>query len=489
MAGRQVSEETRPAASTLTAGDTRLAMVLKVVEYTGLALFLTIIPREMGPERYGSLAVLNTLLGLFLLVGALGGSAIFGRFIPEFRSQDDEIQVRRLFTQFLLLRCIYAVLGATIFYVLLQRFLPDMVPGTRWAATGLAALSAISVTSFQLQFGLNRLVLWMSRESLNRLLLVLFLLLVSGVYDLGHIVLVMLAIESIFLVLGFYWSREYFLLDRETLRLLGIFRYLKFGMLFFASNLFLMLIWRSGELIVVEMSGQGMEVVAYYNIASAIAITLYALFGQLGVMVVPSLSAMHVSGEHEKKIRWMGNVLKYTTLGAWMGAIIVKAMAGPAISLLMGEAYLPVAENLFILILALVPMNVIRIALSSALVHERLRANLWVTASALTGFLVSAFLLTPGYGPEGTSAAVVIGASCGAVVAYRIFLLGEIFRAARYWVLTGVCALPMALLYIRLLPEMVSGVLAILALLTAAFVFRILHVDEIRWITGIGRKA
>ena len=484
-----MSEEAKPAASTLTAGDARLVMALKVVEYTGLALFLIIIPREMGPERYGSLALLNTLLGLFLLVGALGGPAIFGRFIPEFRSQDDEVQVRRLFTQFLLLRCIYAALGAAVFYGLLQRFLPDMAPGTRWAATALAALSAISVTSFQLQFGLNRLVLWMSRESSNRLLLVFFLFAIGGTFDLEHIVLVMLAIESVFLVLGFYWSRGYFLLDRESLRLSGVYRYLKFGMLFFASNLLLMLIWRSGELLIVELSGQGMEAVAYYNIASAIAITLYALFGQLGVLVVPSLSAMHVSGEHEKKIRWMGNVLKYTTLGAWMGVITVKTMAGPAIKLLMGEAYLPVAENLFILVLALVPMNIIRIALSSALVHERLRANLWVTASALTGFLVSAFLLTPDYGPEGTSTAVVIGASCGAVVAYRVFLLGEIFRVARYWVLTGICALSMILMYSRLLPEIAAGVLALLALLTAAFVFRILHMDEIRWITGVSRKV
>ncbi len=484
-----MTEETRPVASTLSAGDARLVMGLKIIEYIGLALFLVVIPREMGPERYGSFALLNTLLGLFLMAGALGGQAVFGRYIPEFRAQGDDELGRRLFTQFLLLRCIYAVLAAVVFYSLLQRLLPDIELTTRWAATVLAAMSAISLTSFQLQFGLNRLGYWMSREGSFRVLLVLALFAMGGVFDLDHIVRVMLAIESIFLLLGLYWSRRYFLLGREALRLSGIYRYLKFGILFFASNMLLMLIWRSGELIIVGFSGQGMEAVAYYNIANAISLTLYALFGQLGVLIVPSLSAMHVSGEHDKKIRWMANVLKYTTLGAWMAVIVVKATGEPAVRLLMGDDYLPVADNLFILVLALIPMNVIRIALSSALVHERLRANLWVTASALAGFLVSAFVFTPGYGSEGTSMAVVIGATCGAVVAYRVFMLGKIFCVARYWALTGVCALSLVLLYARLLPEMVGGVLALLVLLTAAFLFRILHLDEIRWITGIGRKA
>ncbi len=56
-------------------------------EYLGLALFIIVIPREMGPERYGMLAVLNSLVGLFMLATALGGQVSFVRFIPEFRLQ------------------------------------------------------------------------------------------------------------------------------------------------------------------------------------------------------------------------------------------------------------------------------------------------------------------------------------------------------------------------------------------------------------------
>jgi len=462
-------------------------MVWKIAEYLGLALFIVIIPREMGPERYGEFAVLSSLLGLFALASSLGGQVVFGRFIPEFRMHGKEGLTRLLFSQFLLLRCVLSVLAAVVFFSLLQQFLPDIHTSTRWMATALVSIAAISTTAYQLQFGLNRLRLFMSRDSSARLLLVLILLLAGGEFRLERIVLVMLAVEIVFLLLGFYWSRKYFVVDRRLWRLSGIYRYLKFGVQFFASNLLLWVIWRSGELIVVELSGQGTEAAAYYNIANAITLTLYVLFTELSVLVIPSLSAMHISGDHEKKIRWMANILKYTTLGAWIAVIVVKSIGEPAVRLLMGEEYLPVTDNLLILVLALIPMSIIRIALSSALVHERPRANLWVTASALFVFIASAFLLTPKFGAEGTSMAVVVGSVAGAVVAYRVFQLGEIFGMARYWALSTVGILALVLSHSGLLPEIIGGVLALLLLLTGTFLFGILHLDELRWITG-GRK-
>ena len=83
--------------------------------------------------------------------------------------------------------------------------------------------------------------------------------------------------------------------------------------------------------------------------------------------------------------------------------------------------------------------------------------------------------------------AVVIGSVAGAVVAYRVFLLGEIFGVARYWALSAVGILALVLSHSGLFPEIIGGVLALLLLLTGTFLFRILRLDELRWITG-GRK-
>lgn len=172
--------------------------------------------------------------------------------------------------------------------------------------------------------------------------------------------------------------------------------------------------------------------------------------------------------------------------GAWGTAIVVKSVGEPAVELLMGEEYMPVTDNL--LILALIPMNVVRIAVLSALVQKRLRSNLYVTASALSVFLVSAVLLTPVYGAEGTSMAVVTGATEEAVVAYRIFLMGEVFALSRYWALSLTGVLALAIPYSGFLPDIAGGVLALLVLLATVFALRILSVTELRWITRIKGK-
>jgi len=94
-----LTKKNNPKSSTLSAGDARLVMGWKIIEYLGLALFLIIIPREMGPERYGEFAVLGSLLGLFMIAGSLCGQAAFGRCIVDFArvgiTVDPEVWCRR----------------------------------------------------------------------------------------------------------------------------------------------------------------------------------------------------------------------------------------------------------------------------------------------------------------------------------------------------------------------------------------------------------
>ncbi len=148
----------------------------------------------------------------------------------------------------------------------------------------------------------------------------------------------------------------------------------------------------------------------------------------------------------------------------------------------MGEEFLPVTGNLFILILALVPMNVIRVGISSALVQKRLKANILVTASALVVFLLAALLLTPEYGARGTSTSVVLGAITGAVVAHRVFALREILDQARFWPLLALGLGAMTLLWSGLFPELLGGALAMFLILAGVFWLRLIRLEELRWI-------
>lgn len=435
----------------------------------------------MGPERYGEFAVLLSLLAVLWMASALGGRPAFGRFIPELEMQGKSDELRILFTRFFLLRGLLAVMVTPLFFIALQRLVPGIGTEVLWLSAAVFMVGAVSRVAFQLLYGLNRLGLSLAQDSSGRLLFVMLLLLVGGGFMLGNIMSLMLVIELSFLVLGLYLVRRYFSFGRRRAGWSDLYTFLKFGILFYVSGLALLLIWRGGEILVSELSGQNAEV-AYYSIANAITMAFYGLFTQLSLIIVPSLSSLHVAGEHDKKTAWMANILRYVTLATWLAVIFLELIGEPVLVLLVGEEFLPVIGNLFILFLALVPMNVIRVGMSSALVHKRLKANFLVTASALVVFLLTALLLTPEYGAKGTSTSVVLGAITGAVVAHRVFALREILERARFWPLFALGLGAMALPWSGLLPEPLGGVLAMFLILAGVFWLRLIRLEELRWI-------
>jgi O-antigen/teichoic acid export membrane protein len=473
--------------STLSVRDAKHVLSWKIIEYLGLISFLIVLPREMGPEQYGKFAALFSLVNLLWLTSALGAQAAYGRFIPEFNIQSEKDRTRILFTQFFLLRSLLAVVLVFIFLTIIRRLMPDLSSETLWIAGALFFAGAVSMSFFQLFYGLNQLGRWLLRDNSSRLLLVLLLLVLGVEFSLVNVFTLMLFIEVCFLSIGLHWSRSYFLFNRHMLDLSSFYVYLKFGVQFFIANLLLFVIWRSGEIIVLGFSQQSEEV-AYYNIANAIALTIYGLFTQLGVMMVPSLSTLHDLGEHEKKSLWMANILKYTTICTWLTLIILKAVSEPLLVLILGGEFLPVIENLLILTLALFPMHIIRLGVSTALVHKQLNANILVAVTALTTFVIASLLITPEFGAIGTSSAVVLGAVCGALVAYRIFSLADIIALARFWPLTIVGCISLLLSYIPFYPDLVGGGLSLFIFMVSVLILKIIRLDEIRWIIrGIGK--
>ena len=79
-------------------------MFWKSVEYVGLAAFILIVPRLMGPELYGRFALLFSLIGLLMLVIGLGALSIFGRFIPQYEAQGEKSKIQALFVELFFVR-------------------------------------------------------------------------------------------------------------------------------------------------------------------------------------------------------------------------------------------------------------------------------------------------------------------------------------------------------------------------------------------------
>lgn len=469
----------KPSANTLVAGDSKIVVAWKVVEYLGLILFVVLVPRSMGPERYGEFAIVLSLLAILAMVGGLGGGPIFGRFVPQFEVDGHPEKTKILFTQWCLSRIPLIGLLAGVLVLVLPRLLPGASAEVLRASVAAYLMGAFSMAAIQLFYGLNKVARWMARDSANRLLLSIALLSFGGIYSLSSAVYALAGVELLLSAILLVWAWPYFTARREIWDFSNLVGYLRFGFAFFVSNLLLMGVWYGGELIVASLAKQTSEV-AYYNLASAIAMAANAVFWQLSSMLIPSMASMRAVGDEQRKLLWLGKTLKYLTVAAVALLIVVQAFGAMGIKLLLGDPFDPVASNLWILICAMLPMNVMRIALSNAVVHDQPRQGVVVGAAALITFIVAALLLTPHYDAKGTSGAVVIACFAAAAVSYKLFALGPLLAAARYWRILMVATPAVLIQFIDALPTVAAGLLSICLFTGLLFAARIVSVAEIR---------
>jgi len=465
---------------TLSPGSARVALLWKAVDYTGLLAFLLLFPRRMGAESYGELAVFLTLLYLSWMACSLGGQASFARFIPEYRTNGEKDKISAMFMQFLLLRISVASLMSAVFLVLLSGLLPNLTFNTLLVATGVFATGLIASTFYQLQFGLNNTGRWLYQNSSRRLLYTGLLLIIGLKFSIENIAGVMLVVEVSFLVTGSYWAWTWFSFDRKLSDISALVRYIRFGIAFFLGNLLIMAFWRFGDIMILKFSSLASEV-TYFSIANAIVMALYGLFSQLALLILPSLMALETQGEHGRKTLWLSNTLKYTTLIVFITIMALWSVADPLIMTALGESFSPVVPNLLILLFSLFPMNVIRLGMSSALVHDQAGHNASVAAFTLLVFIVSAAILIPYYGSNGAAAAIVLGAIAGSGLAYHLFKMKDIVSDACLLQILLTGGVYMLLLHWLPLHPLLLAIFVPILFVSTLFLFRIIHLNEILW--------
>jgi O-antigen/teichoic acid export membrane protein len=474
---------------TLTHKDTRAVAFWKTIEYTGLILFLAVIPRSMGPEEYGNFAVILSLLGMFALTSALGGLAMFGRFVPKFSADDQPELIRGLFTQFFVFRLLLALPLMVLFPLLLTHLRPDIAAEVSLAAAIAYFFGTLSMSCFQLFFGQNRMGLWLFHDSSGRLLLVILLAAYWRDFDLKNAVYSLAIIECFLACPALFWARKYFDFGSAIQQLPTFVPHLKFGLAFFASNLLLMVVWRSGEVIIVSFSADS-EQVAFYNLASSMFLALNALFGQVSTLLIPSVSALHASEQHERKVYWLGSMLKYITVATLLALIFINTVGEPVLVMLLGQGFSEVSINLFIISISLLPLNMVRLGLITAVVHDKLRENFIMASIAMVSFLISAVLLAPEMGARGVSISVVISAFTSAAFAYWHFRLSSISRAAGFGKIVVMGCFFVGFVMFSGYPPIVTGVVSLLAFSALLLLFRIVRISELlALITDKNRKS
>ncbi len=391
-------------------------MLWKSIEYVGLAVFLISVPRWMGPELYGRFAVLNATLQILMMLNGLGALVTFGRFLPEYAAQGLD-RVQTLFMQVLLLRMTLALLLGVALLASLPGLVPETTLVTRMELSGALVTAAIASTCFQVFYGLNRLGRWLTYGSSKRLVLTGILALVGGWASLERGVLALLATEVLMLVIGLYWARGFFTFHSEVFKVGRLIGHLRFSLPFFATNLGLILIWRAGEVTIMGLTGNPVEV-AYFSLAASIVAAVSGLLGELAMMIVPHVTSLEVSAASTRGQHVLGRSLKYLTIAGTIVTLSVYAVDARLLNTLIGESYAPVLSELRVMVIAIIPIGFIRIAMSSAVVRSQPQRSAQLGAGLLLTFIVAVAVLVPANGAHGASLAVLAATLGAGAVGY-----------------------------------------------------------------------
>jgi stage V sporulation protein B len=460
-------------------GQTRTVLAWKAIEYVGLALFTVVVPRLMGPERYGAFAAVLGAVGLLTMFAGIGAQATFGRFLPEYVAAGRPDRVRQLFMQLLSARLITALVFGLLLAAGLPRLLSDAPPGVALTAGATVLAGAVSLACYQFFYGMNRLRRWLVRDALVRPTLVALLFLAGGYAALDRAVLALLAVEVGFLVLGFVWARDAFSLEPWEGGRADFAAHLRFGFYFFGANILLLAVWRGGEVTVLALSPDRAEV-GFFSIGNAIAMAFGALVGQLASMLVPSIATLHVAGERERADAWLGYALKYLTIATFAFVLVVDAVGEWATRLALGPSFLPVVPNLKVLVLGLLPLALVRTAVNHALLEKRPTRAIAVAGAGLATFVGLALALVPRLGGLGASLSVAGAFGAAGLVAYRQLALGSVLSVARFWrvVVPGLPALLLSA--VPGIPAVLAAALALAVYAALLWGARAVTPDEIR---------
>lgn len=402
----------------------------KAVEYAGLVLFTVLAPRFMGPERYGRFAAVVSLVTVLVIASGLGGLATFGRFMPQYTAVGDWPRARSLFVQLFWTRAGVALL---LSFGLVLGF-PVLVAGgsrsTSLAAAGALLAGATASTCFQLFYGLNSLGRWSLQDALTRPVLLALLGLLGGLQDLERGVFALLLTQLLFLLVGLIWTWPYFRQQRSPFDWPELVAHLRFGFLFFVGNLLLVAVWRSGEVLVLSLSGRADET-AYFSIANAVVMAAGLLLIQAAVMAVPSMTALHVADKHDEVADLTGQLLRFLVLGSVV-AVVVAYTVGPwAVDAALGAHYRPVVNNLRLMVLGVPATAILAVGLGRALVEKRPGVLMLLNGIAAATFAITSIVLVPRLAALGASLAIAVAFTAAAVASVFCFRLAPALTEAR----------------------------------------------------------
>ena len=424
-----------------------LLLMLRGLLIAGGVVVAAVVPRLMGPTGYGQVALLVALSFWFTLTASLGFTQVMGRHVAHFGQTGDDDGLRAFFGRLLAIRLVAGLLAAGLYLAVTATWLRDL-DALAMAILALAVfVRAPAGLFFSLYLGLNQAARWGVADIVRQWGTLAFMLpgyLVAGLR--GAAAGVLLA-ELVVLLVGIMGARRYLTWAALRIDLHGMAPYLRFGLIFYVSDLVLAAFERSGEALVRARCGDYAQV-GFFGVGYSAYVTAAVGIPQIALAFAPLLTVLRMEGDRAAVRLWIERLLKWLALGSVTVVLAAVLVGGDLVPRVLGAVYRPVSANLILLAIGLVALSLTSVANLSALTHDRPAVALVAAVLRLGSFWLLGLSFVGRWGSWGASLAVL-----GAVVAQAGFFTWRMRRVVGYslrrwlWVVgLGALFLPLALL-------------------------------------------
>ena len=387
------------------------SLIGKAAEFVGLALLVTILPRVLGPERYGAFALALTIVLIASSSVGLGGPSLMARYIPTAPPE-----ARPALARAMALRVAGGRLLATaaMFAVGFALVLAD--PG-RFASAETAVVAValvLDVTAtllLQVGLGLGMTWAWNLRWALQNAVLLGGTVLVVAVAGTSAAVAGVAIASGSACVLGLLVVAPVLLRAPPGARIPP--GAVRFGILQGVSGVLVLVIHRGGVVAVALLAGSAAET-GYAALAIGVALAVTYTIWQAFASELPRLAGWAESdaAQAEARARRLAWVVLLVPLPVLLA---VTPFLDRLVPLVFGDGF-GVAERSVGVALAAVPLAPM-VALGTQLVSLRLQPGLRVLSSAVgAGAFAVALAAVPPWGATGGALAFLAGTVTSALV-------------------------------------------------------------------------
>lgn len=467
-----------------------LITINKGVQLVGGALWAALIPRWLGPEAYGQFALAMATSLLLWWLGDFGGLEVFGRHIPQLQKQDTA-KARMLVGQTFLLRLLIA-LALPPAMLVVGPWIAPWLRGWPAALVGVAAgLHIISWTSFHLLYARQEMGKW-ATELAWRLTTQLPLVLLVGKWGLTAQMTAYAANEVIYLALALWWTRGWFGRDNLRPNFAFLRPYLRMGGGFWATNVGLIVLFRTGTLLAQILTGDSAQV-SFFDLSLTVFFLIYTIIDQLVRAFLPTMSEFHTGGQQQRVGQWLQTVTQWGAALAMTAVIAVQLNAGWIMPLILGHDFGQSAIVLRVMLLSLPALVLVGVGTVATAMRQSPGAKLIAIGIGILVFWLSSPALVHRDGAVGIAWAMTLGLNVYALVLFAQ-VRGDL--QLRWSALLGLIALGLPLLALPswLGPQNLLLTLAITAAVTLVYLgvcllFRLLTTAPLQLVFDLVRQS